>query len=220
MNIIRKFRNERGLTQTELASKIGVSRSTIAKYETGERIPSLLTLKKIADYLKIPLSELGINLPDGLKIITIEEAAIENFKDCVLGFGDASLVTSNLNTDSTQDKNSFNHIKTELNELKIKNMLIDVIIYFFNNQNIYPSFQQLENIEKEIEDFIIFKAFLLKKNENQEALILDKAINIANSKLSKTDIKDLNNLSEIEQKALLEKGLKIADKILKNKEEN
>lgn len=220
MNIIRKFRNERGLTQTELASKIGVSRSTIAKYETGERIPSLLTLKKIADYLKIPLSELGINLPDGLKIITIEEAAKENFKDCVFGFGDASLVTSNLNTDSTQDKNSFNHIKTELNELKIKNMLIDVIIYFFNNQNIYPSFQQLENIEKEIEDFIIFKAFLLKKNENQEALILDKAINIANSKLSKTDIKDLNNLSEIEQKALLEKGLKIADKILKNKEED
>lgn len=47
---IRKARDEQGLTQTELASKAGVSRPTVARVELGVAI-SIATLEKIADAL-------------------------------------------------------------------------------------------------------------------------------------------------------------------------
>jgi transcriptional regulator with XRE-family HTH domain len=39
----------KGMTQEELAAKLGLSRFAIAKYESGEREPALSTLTKIAD---------------------------------------------------------------------------------------------------------------------------------------------------------------------------
>jgi transcriptional regulator with XRE-family HTH domain len=45
---IAELRQKRNLSQTELASKIGVSQSTIAQIETGRNDPSVTTLRKIA----------------------------------------------------------------------------------------------------------------------------------------------------------------------------
>jgi transcriptional regulator with XRE-family HTH domain len=50
---IRKFREERGLTQTELAEKIGTTQSMIGKYERGEIDLSLSRLAEIANVLNI-----------------------------------------------------------------------------------------------------------------------------------------------------------------------
>ena len=49
--IIREKRKEAGLTQKELASKIGVAQNTIAQYETGLRTPRLDQLTEIAKAL-------------------------------------------------------------------------------------------------------------------------------------------------------------------------
>lgn len=43
-DIVRTLRNERNLTQDQLAQKMGVDRSTIATYESGVRLPSLFSL--------------------------------------------------------------------------------------------------------------------------------------------------------------------------------
>jgi len=48
---IQKLRQRRGLTQTELASKIGVSQSYIARLERGSLDPKLSIVKKIVDIL-------------------------------------------------------------------------------------------------------------------------------------------------------------------------
>lgn len=37
---IKEIRQEKGLTQTELANKIGISQAGITKWETGDRDPS------------------------------------------------------------------------------------------------------------------------------------------------------------------------------------
>ena len=40
-NVVRSLRAERGLSQAELASAMGVSRQTINSIETGKYLPSL-----------------------------------------------------------------------------------------------------------------------------------------------------------------------------------
>lgn len=47
-----KKRLEKGMTQTELAKKIGTKQSAIARFESGNSNPSLLFLQKIANALQ------------------------------------------------------------------------------------------------------------------------------------------------------------------------
>lgn len=54
---IRTFRNEAGISQSELARESGMSRSAICRYEAGEREPGLDILQQIADALNIPVTE-------------------------------------------------------------------------------------------------------------------------------------------------------------------
>lgn len=47
-NNLKKYRQENGLTQEELAKKINTSRSNIANYENGKNMPSIDTLEKLS----------------------------------------------------------------------------------------------------------------------------------------------------------------------------
>lgn len=55
---LKCFRNERKLTQEELALESGLNRAYIGYIERGERRPSIETMAKIAKTLKIKLYEL------------------------------------------------------------------------------------------------------------------------------------------------------------------
>ena len=55
---IRKYRHEAGLTQEDLAEKVGVSRVYIGYVEQGRNTPSLEILGKIAKALKVRLSDI------------------------------------------------------------------------------------------------------------------------------------------------------------------
>lgn len=55
---IKKRRNDLGMTQEDLAEKVGVSRVYIGYVEQGRNTPSLEILEKIAKALKAKLSEL------------------------------------------------------------------------------------------------------------------------------------------------------------------
>ena len=57
VNVIRT-RNEREMTQAQLAEAIGVAQPRIAEIERGDANPRLVTLSKIAHALGITLSEL------------------------------------------------------------------------------------------------------------------------------------------------------------------
>ena len=53
--IFKQLRLENKYTQQELAKKIGVSRSAIGMYETGERQPDFETLEVIADFFNVDM---------------------------------------------------------------------------------------------------------------------------------------------------------------------
>lgn len=55
---IRQLRSERGLTQQNLANDIGVEISQISRIERGIINTSIVTARKLAKALNIPLSEL------------------------------------------------------------------------------------------------------------------------------------------------------------------
>lgn len=55
---IRKYRHDAGLTQEDLAEKVGVSRVYIGYVEQGRNTPSLEILSKIAKSLKVRLSDI------------------------------------------------------------------------------------------------------------------------------------------------------------------
>ena len=52
---LRKMHN---ISQEELAEKVGVSRQTLSKYETGESIPDIEKTKAIADAFGVSLDDL------------------------------------------------------------------------------------------------------------------------------------------------------------------
>ncbi|WP_345229235.1 helix-turn-helix domain-containing protein [Hymenobacter ginsengisoli] len=56
--IIRRFRKQSKMTQTDLALKVGVSKAAISQFERAEARPSFETMKKISDVLNADLTEL------------------------------------------------------------------------------------------------------------------------------------------------------------------
>lgn len=57
-NIFKQLRISSGLTQQEIADKLGISRSTIGMYETGAREPDYETLEMIADFFNVDIDYL------------------------------------------------------------------------------------------------------------------------------------------------------------------
>lgn len=55
---IRNARERKGLSQTEVAKKAGITRNTVARIERGEQEPTFATVKKIAKVLDIDISKL------------------------------------------------------------------------------------------------------------------------------------------------------------------
>ncbi len=74
---LKYLRLRKGMTQEEVAEKLGLSRFAIQKYESGEREPNFMTLIKIADYFDVSadylLSRVVVETPrvyDKLNYIT------------------------------------------------------------------------------------------------------------------------------------------------------
>ncbi len=58
VNEVYKFRSKAGVTQEELAEKVGVTRQTIIAIEKGNYTPSVILALKIAKFFKKSLEEI------------------------------------------------------------------------------------------------------------------------------------------------------------------
>lgn len=58
MNIYKKLRKEKKLTQKQLAELIHVDQSTISKWEKEKTIPDVQTLEILSNFFKIPIDNL------------------------------------------------------------------------------------------------------------------------------------------------------------------
>lgn len=95
---IKELRQEKGLSQGDLAKHFGISQQTVSSYEKGIREPDITTLKKLADFfhvsldyllgetdIKTPIETLALSRSDGYENDLPEEAIkeIENFKEFI-----------------------------------------------------------------------------------------------------------------------------------------
>lgn len=69
-DVIKKRRLEKGISQKELAERLGLSPQNIAQWETGKRNPKIQTLEKIAAALEIPITDL---LPEQMAYISQDD---------------------------------------------------------------------------------------------------------------------------------------------------
>ena len=72
-NTIRALREQRLMRQSDLAKKTGMSAAQLCHIEKDRNVPSVRTLRRIADALGVPLSDLAW---DGLGASSVEECAL------------------------------------------------------------------------------------------------------------------------------------------------
>ena len=53
MNKIQEMRLKKGFTATQLAAKVGITKTSLSLFETGKRKPGKLSLYKIAKVLEV-----------------------------------------------------------------------------------------------------------------------------------------------------------------------
>ena len=75
MQRMKELRLEKGLTQKELAEKIGSTSKSIWAYENKIAVPPLDVLKKLADFFNCSIDYLA-NRSDDFGNITIKESSI------------------------------------------------------------------------------------------------------------------------------------------------
>lgn len=86
---IRDFRIERKMSQESLALNSGIHPAYLGKIERGEKCPTIDTLSKICEGLKIPVYEL-LNFELGVK--PTSEEAIHRIENALAGIDDESAV--------------------------------------------------------------------------------------------------------------------------------
>lgn len=55
---VERLRKEKGLTQVELAAKLGVSQGAVSMIERGDRMPSMKMLLKLSKVLGVSIEDL------------------------------------------------------------------------------------------------------------------------------------------------------------------
>ena len=55
---VREFRERAGLSQKAMSEKTGLAQPHVSRLEAGTHLPSVATLKKVADTLRIPICSL------------------------------------------------------------------------------------------------------------------------------------------------------------------
>lgn len=72
-NRISKFRKAKGMTQEDLASKLGISSQAVSKWETDASCPDISLLPQLSRVLGITTDELLTGKSDEVKLVPLEE---------------------------------------------------------------------------------------------------------------------------------------------------
>ena len=75
---LKVLRKTRGLTQQDLADRLGVKRATISNYEIGRRSPHLKELERISDILGVSLDYFGIGGSDLFDLVARARVLFED----------------------------------------------------------------------------------------------------------------------------------------------
>ena len=95
---IKDLRNKYRLTQTELATQIGVTKSTVAAYENDSRTPSYEVLMKLADVFKVSIDSLLSNRSEAiLDVAGLSTEQLQIIENLVVQFRKSNEMEKTLN---------------------------------------------------------------------------------------------------------------------------
>ena len=86
---ITLYRKKNGLSQEELAEKIGVSRQAVSKWETGDALPEITKLKALADTFKVTVdflldeSKAEFSQQSETRSISVLDRYVDGIENCV-----------------------------------------------------------------------------------------------------------------------------------------
>ena len=75
-NRLKEIRQEKNLSQTDIAKALGVTRQAISLYEKGDREPKLETWQKLADFFNVPVDYL-LGISKDRSTLTIDDLNAE-----------------------------------------------------------------------------------------------------------------------------------------------
>lgn len=126
---IKELRNRHKLTQTELAEKVGVTKSTVAAYENDSRQPSYEVLIKMAEVFKVSIDSLLLNRSENtIDVSGLNQDQIIMLKQMISSFKQSNMIDkfrlkepseyerlsmrySDTNNGNNQNTNTKNNIK-------------------------------------------------------------------------------------------------------------
>ncbi len=81
-NQILFLRKNKGVTQEQLAQKLGITNQAVSKWESGQSMPDIQLLPEIAEFFNVSINELmGVeNKNNDVDILIIVKNAIQNSK--------------------------------------------------------------------------------------------------------------------------------------------
>ena len=82
---IRYFRNKRGWTSEQLANKIGTSRVTVTRYETGTRKTNQDVLFKLADVFNVSINDFFPSLEKATNMKPIDQTGMHPVRIPIIG---------------------------------------------------------------------------------------------------------------------------------------
>ena len=77
-NSLKSLRTARGLSQQQLATKLFVDRSTVARWESGDRVPDLVIVPRIAECLGVDATVLfsAVQADEAPQVIVVDDERI------------------------------------------------------------------------------------------------------------------------------------------------
>ena len=125
--MIRQLREQKGLTQEELAAKLFVSSKTVSKWETGQGLPDISLLEPLAKALDISMIELfnGQNIVNRNRASNLLRSVCYVCPVCgnvILALGQAVISCCGITLpaldpeNAEEDPNPEHHIRVELND--------------------------------------------------------------------------------------------------------
>lgn len=94
-SILKCLRKGRGMTQSELGGKVGLSKAVISKYETGLGYPSYDVLIRISQFFGVSTDYLlGVESSKTLDITGLTETQAEVLQNLVAELRIANMVTT------------------------------------------------------------------------------------------------------------------------------
>ena len=89
---LQELRKQKGMTQEELAARLFVSRTAISKWESGRGVPSIESLKQIAQFFSVTVDDL-LSSDEVLMLAQARQKQTERgFRDLIFGLLDVSML--------------------------------------------------------------------------------------------------------------------------------